>query len=109
MMASSQSLEYTSLILAALTAGGGIMGYAKTRSLPSIIAGCSVGALYGLGGYRIQNRQPYGVELSLLASIVLGGSSIPRAIRLRKPVPIVLSILSAFGLFTFGNAVRQSM
>lgn len=63
----------------------------------------------GLGGYRIQNRQPYGVELSLLASIVLGGSSIPRAIRLRKPVPIVLSILSAFGLFTFGNAVRQSM
>lgn len=42
---STQSLDYTSFVLAALTAGGGIMGYAKTRSLPSIIAGCSVGAL----------------------------------------------------------------
>lgn len=41
----SSQLEYTSFILAALTAGGGIMGFAKTGSLPSIIAGCSVGAL----------------------------------------------------------------
>ena len=55
-----------------------------------------------LGGYRIQNRQPYGVELSLLASVVLGGSSIPRAIRLRKPVPIFLALLSTFGIITFG-------
>ncbi|KFH47260.1 hypothetical protein ACRE_018630 [Hapsidospora chrysogenum ATCC 11550] len=103
------ALVNTSFVLAALTAGGGIMGYIKTRSLPSIIAGCSVGALYGLGGYRIQNNQPYGVELSLLASIVLGGSSIPRAIRLRKPVPILLGILSAFGLYTFGGEFRKSL
>jgi uncharacterized membrane protein (UPF0136 family) len=45
----------------------------------------------------------------LLASVVLGGSAIPRAIRLRKPVPIVLSILSTFGFLTFGNAYRQSL
>ena len=62
-----------------------------------------------LGGYRIQNRQPYGVELSLLASVVLGGSAFPRAIRSRKPVPILLSVLSAFGLFTFGNAFRKTL
>lgn len=85
------------------------MGYVKTRSLPSIIAGWSVGLLYGLGGYRIQNNQTYGVELSLLASIILGGSSIPRAIRLQKPVPILLSILSTFGFLTFGNAYRQTL
>lgn len=104
----SSQLEYTSFILAALTAGGGIMGYAKTRSMPSIIAGCSVGLLYALGGYRIQNRQPYGVELSLLASVVLGGASIPRAIRLKKPVPILLSVLSTFGAVTFGSALKKS-
>ncbi|KAF3358261.1 hypothetical protein VdG1_03038 [Verticillium dahliae VDG1] len=85
------------------------MGYVKTRSVPSIVAGVTVGLLYGLGGYRIQGREPYGVELSLLASAVLGGSAIPRAIRLRKPVPILLSVLSLFGLFTFGDAFRRGV
>lgn len=56
-----------------------------------------------LGGYRLQNNEPYGVELSLLASVVLGGSSIPRAIRLRKTVPMVLSVLATFGLVVFGK------
>ncbi|KJK78865.1 hypothetical protein H634G_05679 [Metarhizium anisopliae BRIP 53293] len=102
-------LETSSYALAALTAGGGIMGYVRTRSMPSIIAGTAVGVLYGLGGYRIQNQQPYGVELSLLASVVLGGSAIPRAIRLRKPVPVLLSVLSVFGLFTFGRAYQQKL
>ena len=63
----------------------------------------------GLGGYRISNNEPYGVELGLLASLVLGGSSIPRAIRLQKPVPIMLSVLAAYGLYTFGDAYRRSL
>jgi len=102
-------LEVPSYILAALTASGGIAGYARSRSLPSIVAGCAVGILYGLGGYRLQNKEPYGVELSLLASVVLGGSSIPRAIRLRKPVPIMLSLLATFGIVTFGDAYRRTL
>lgn len=53
---------------------------------------------------RQQNRQPYGVELSLLASVVLGGASIPRAIRLRKPVPVMLSLIATYGLYKFGSA-----
>ncbi|CAG9970998.1 unnamed protein product [Clonostachys byssicola] len=107
-MASQQYLQFSSFVLAVLTAGGGTMGYVKTRSLPSIIAGCSVGFLYALGGYRIQNRQPYGVEISLLASMILGCASFPRAIKLRKPVPVLLSVLSAFGLFTFGGEVLRA-
>lgn len=76
----------------------------RTGSVPSIAAGCTVGALYALGGYRVQQRQAYGVELALLASVVLAGSSIPRAIKSQKPLPIGLSVLAAFGLFTFGSA-----
>ncbi|KAF2723298.1 hypothetical protein K431DRAFT_220277 [Polychaeton citri CBS 116435] len=91
-------------VLATLTAGGGTFGYVRTGSVPSIAAGCTVGALYALGGYRIQGRQPYGVELALLASIVLAGSSIPRAIKSGKPLPIGLSLLATFGLFSYGQA-----
>ena len=62
---------------------------------------------YTLGGLRIQKRQPYGVELALLASIVLAGSSIPRAIKTQKPLPIGLSIIAAFGLYSFGLAFQS--
>ncbi|KAI9727908.1 MAG: hypothetical protein M1828_005313 [Chrysothrix sp. TS-e1954] len=93
--------------LAVLTAGGGTMGYVRTGSIPSVAAGVTVGALYGLGGYRMQNRQPYGAEIALLASVVLAGSSIPRAARSMKPLPLGLSVLALYGLFNFGMAVRN--
>lgn len=75
--------------------------------MPSLAAGCTVGALYALGGYRIQNRQTYGVELALLASVVLAGSSVPRAIKTQKPLPMGLSAVAAFGLYSFGMAMRK--
>ncbi|KAG9233244.1 transmembrane proteins 14C-domain-containing protein [Amylocarpus encephaloides] len=100
------AIETPAYIIGALTASGGTFGYVKTGSIPSIVAGLTVGTLYLLGGYRIQNRLSYGIELALLASIVLAGSSIPRAIRGQKPLPIGLSALALYGLFTFGNAWR---
>ncbi|EMR61697.1 hypothetical protein MGN70_009830 [Eutypa lata] len=103
------SLQAIAYVLGALTASGGTVGFIKTGSIPSIAAGLTVGLLYGLGGYRISGRQSWGVELALLASLVLGGSSIPRAIRLGKPVPTVLSVISLFGMVTFGNAFRKTL
>ncbi|CAF9910652.1 hypothetical protein IMSHALPRED_009274 [Imshaugia aleurites] len=93
-------------LLALLTAGGGLTGYIRTGSIPSVAAGMTVGALYGLGGLRIRNRQPYGVEMALLASLVLAGSSVPRAIKTQKALPIGLSVVAAFGLYRFGTVWR---
>jgi uncharacterized membrane protein (UPF0136 family) len=39
------SIANIALVLGALTAGGGITGYVRTGSLPSVIAGVTVGAL----------------------------------------------------------------
>jgi len=97
-------IETPAYILGALTAGGGTFGYIKTGSIPSVAAGVTVGTLYLIGGYRIQNKLSYGVELALLASIVLAGSSIPRAIRSQKPLPTGLSVLALYGLYTYGIA-----
>jgi len=124
-----QGIETPAFILGALTAGGGTFGYIKTGSVPSIAAGVTVGVLvsrfthmtsrcrgtrliackYLIGGYRIQTKQTYGVELALLASVVLAGSSIPRALKSQKPLPTGLSLLALYGLYTFGNAFRQKL
>merc|ERR1712098_965890 len=105
----NMGIETPAFILGALTAGGGTFGYVKTGSIPSVAAGVTVGALYLLGGYRIQSRQSYGVELALLASIVLAGSSIPRALRSQKPLPTGLSLLALYGLYTYGSAYRAKL
>ncbi|KAF2013369.1 TMEM14-domain-containing protein [Aaosphaeria arxii CBS 175.79] len=101
------SLDTVALVLGSLTAGGGTIGYVRTGSIPSIAAGLTVGSLYILGGLRIRNRNPYGVELALLASVLLAGSSIPRAIKSGKPLPMGLSVLAALGLFAFGSAFAK--
>ncbi|KAI9814313.1 MAG: hypothetical protein M1826_002279 [Phylliscum demangeonii] len=101
-----QSLVTTATVLSVLTAAGGITGYVTSASVPSLTAGVGIGVLYGLAAYRINQRQAYGVEMALLASLVLAGSSVPRAIRSggRKPVPLVLGVLGVGGLLRFGNA-----
>jgi uncharacterized membrane protein (UPF0136 family) len=50
----SSHLSYT---LGALTAVGGLSGFLKTGSKPSLIAGLGIGSLYLYGGYLINVRR----------------------------------------------------
>lgn len=45
MLTEDQGNDTPAFILALLTAGGGITGYVRTGSVPSVAAGCTVGAL----------------------------------------------------------------
>jgi uncharacterized membrane protein (UPF0136 family) len=87
---------------------GGTIGYVKAGSKASLIAGGTIGFLYALGAYRIQNRLSYGAEIALLASLVLAGNSIPKALRSGKPVSVGLSVLAVVGLWKFGGAVLNA-
>jgi uncharacterized membrane protein (UPF0136 family) len=40
-----QSLDQIAFALGAITAGGGITGFVRTGSIPSIVAGVTIGAL----------------------------------------------------------------
>ncbi|KAH0836549.1 transmembrane proteins 14C-domain-containing protein [Lanmaoa asiatica] len=72
---------------------GGVTGYLRTRSLPSLIAGIGVGALYIWSAEQIKRGAPNGIEGALSASAVLLMSSLPRVTK--GPVPIVLALTSA--------------
>ncbi|KAJ5929129.1 hypothetical protein N7454_006977 [Penicillium verhagenii] len=91
-----------------LTSLGGAIGYARTGSIPSIAAGLTVGAIYAVAFTRLRAGESYGEELGLLASAVLGGSSIPRAIKTGgKAVPVGLSLLATYGVVVFGLATKE--
>ncbi|KAJ6102116.1 hypothetical protein N7486_004543 [Penicillium sp. IBT 16267x] len=105
---STQPPTTSALTLSLLTSLGGAIGYARTGSIPSIAAGLSVGAIYALSYYQLREGQAYGEELGLLASAVLGGSSIPRAIKTGgKAVPVGLSLLATYGVVVFGLAMKE--
>ncbi|KAG9122371.1 hypothetical protein FRC07_001294 [Ceratobasidium sp. 392] len=89
--------------MALLCSVGGITGFARTRSIPSLVAGVGVGALYGYAGYQIRNGGQYGYEAALAASTLLFLSSVPRA---RKgPVPLTLAITGAASAVYYGKVV----
>ncbi|CAG8604402.1 10237_t:CDS:2, partial [Cetraspora pellucida] len=75
---------------------GGAAGYVSTKSIPSLTAGLGISALYGVGGYLIKRNKNYGHESAFVASTILAGSMIPRAIKNKKPIPLALSVMSVF-------------
>ncbi|EIE89956.1 hypothetical protein G6F57_000004 [Rhizopus arrhizus] len=86
--------HHPSYTMAGLCVAGGVIGFARTRSVPSLVAGLGVGALYGAAGRLIQQNKDYGHETAVAASAILGGAMIPRAIKTKKPLPIALSVIS---------------
>lgn len=87
--------------MAGLCAIGGSIGFARTRSVPSLVAGLGVGALYAVGAYRIREGYSFGYELCAAASALLLASSAPRV---RKgPVPAGLTASSTLALAYYGK------
>ncbi|XP_043396020.1 transmembrane protein 14C isoform X2 [Chelonia mydas] len=65
-------LDWIGFGYAALVTSGGIIGYAKAGSVPSLAAGLLFGSLAGLGAYQL-SQNPKNVWLSLIASGTLTG------------------------------------
>ncbi|KAI8924833.1 transmembrane proteins 14C-domain-containing protein [Entophlyctis helioformis] len=88
---------HVSATIGAICAAGGAIGYVKGKSVPSLVAGLTFGALFATASFLIRENRDYGVELAAVSSVLLAGAMLPKAIRARKPVPITLSVLGTLG------------
>ncbi|KAJ9201655.1 hypothetical protein DTO166G4_4138 [Paecilomyces variotii] len=101
--------EHPSFTLAALLPVGGVAGFLRTGSKPSLIAGLGLGASYAYAGYLIKQNKDYGTELALGNSILLLGSAIPRIIKTgaKAPIPLALGATGLLASFYYQKKVRE--
>lgn len=87
------------LIFGALTIAGGIIGYVKAGSLPSIIAGAITGVLLLIAGALMSSHRLIGLATAFFISLLLAAQFVPKLIRTGKMMPAgLMSILSLIGL-----------
>jgi uncharacterized membrane protein (UPF0136 family) len=87
------------LIFGALTIIGGVIGYVKAHSVPSIIAGSITGILLLIAGYILPEHRAAGLVTALIVSILLAAQFVPKLIRTGKVMPAgLMSILSVIGI-----------
>ncbi|KAJ3019041.1 hypothetical protein NUW54_g187 [Trametes sanguinea] len=100
---------YPAFVMGTLCIVGGLTGFARTRSIPSLVAGVGVGALYLWSADSLRKGTANGLEAALgerVCAFVL--SSAPRAAK--GPVPAVLTVTSAASAYYYGKtfyALRQ--
>jgi uncharacterized membrane protein (UPF0136 family) len=87
------------IIFGILTIAGGIIGYVKAGSTPSIIAGSVTGILLLLSAFLLPDHVVAGLAIGLITSLLLAGQFIPKFIRTGKAMPAgMMSILSVIGI-----------
>ena len=87
------------LIFGALTIAGGIIGYVKAGSVPSIIAGSITGILLLVAAFLLPEHRAVGLATALIISLLLAGQFVPKFLRTERAMPAgLMSILSVVGI-----------
>ena len=87
------------LIFGTLTIIGGIIGYVKAGSFPSIIAGSITGVLLLIAGALLPEHRAIGLATGFVISLLLAAQFVPKFIRTGRAMPAgMMSILSVIGI-----------
>ena len=87
------------LIFGILTIAGGVVGFLKAGSVPSLVAGAISGILILVGAWLLPERPAPGLILELVVALLLLGQFLPKFLRTGKAMPAgMMSILSAIAV-----------
>ena len=87
------------IVFGILTIAGGVIGYVKAGSMPSIIAGSISGMLLLVAAFLLPDYRVAGLATGLIVALLLAGQFIPKFIRTGKIMPAgMMSILSVIGI-----------
>jgi len=87
------------LVFGALTIVGGIIGYVKAGSVPSIVAGAITGVLLLIAGFLLPQHRAIGLAAAFFVSLLLAAQFVPKFFRTGKIMPAgLMSVLSVIGL-----------
>jgi uncharacterized membrane protein (UPF0136 family) len=87
------------IVFGILTIAGGVIGYVRAGSMPSIIAGSISGILLLVAAFLLPDHRVAGLATGLIISLLLAGQFIPKFIRTGKAMPAgMMSVLSAIGI-----------
>ena len=86
-------------VFGALTIIGGIIGYVKAGSVPSIVAGAITGVLLLIAASLLPAHRSAGLATAFVVSLLLAAQFVPKLIRTGKVMPAgMMSILSVIGI-----------
>jgi len=87
-------------VFGVLTLLGGIIGFVKAKSLPSLIVGTPCGLLLIAAGVLIlYGKINLALILGLLVCVAMAGQFVPKVMLNRAPIhAIVMAVLSVLGL-----------
>jgi uncharacterized membrane protein (UPF0136 family) len=101
--------HHPSVTLGSLCTIGGIYGFLKTKSKPSLVGGLFIGSCYFCSGYLIKENKDYGIQSAFMTSILLSGLMAKRAVVVRSPVPIGMASLGLIGTFYYGRKLYEEI
>jgi uncharacterized membrane protein (UPF0136 family) len=87
------------IIFGLLTIAGGIVGYIKAGSAPSIIAGAITGVLLLVAAFLLPEHRVAGLATALIVSLLLAGYFIRKYVSTGTVMPAgMMSVLSVIGI-----------
>jgi uncharacterized membrane protein (UPF0136 family) len=94
-----ESTKIYFIVFGLLTIAGGVIGYVKAGSVPSIIAGSITGVLLLVAAFLLPEHRVAGLATAFIISLLLAGQFVPKFLGTGRAMPAgMMSILSVIGI-----------